>query len=889
MPAHSAFSLRRVLAFIALAIGVEAAAQVQIIVPPGSGIRDFGVRPIPSWIEHYPLENHVSFDMFFSTPDAALTLTGGRVEFFDANGNTVDGPTNFTPTTFATYAVSLRDGNNPQQPDPPPMISIDGNLNAVIPIESRILFFCPDEVVGHNIVPATARVDLFFQEFVEPLTWIDIEIREYRTPPGATFTFGLAGPSVQDGLFYIGNAHTLGTAHRGAFNQRYAYDVGVRVEGSSCDDCDELSGHYVYGETIIAVAPGIVVVNETGHPENDPPGSSQPGIGDCLPERCDGTTVNPCSTPADGIPGGGNMMCLQHGNGEWSFYAHAITGSNDFLLCDAAIPRGGPLGQAGSSGSSGGPHLHFQSVDMPSPDDPGAQSLPIYFTNVIFPSPGQFLSRRQLEVGIFPNSYFLTTPAPVEPPSNAPTGPGMINEVEPNDFWSSHQTLVLPALVQGTAELQLFGEFAVRGDGIEDVFRVNVATHTSLTVELFDFPAGQNLDVYVLTADLRVMNPTGQGTSRGLSERVCVECEPGSYYIMVTNVDNTQSGAAPYSMRVTDEPLTIVCGIEAGPVEVDDDCVASVSFSALITDNCCLDPNNLNLTIDATIPTNNATVQAVLPLVQPISDTVVQVSGVVLVRDLRGCPAVLRLEFDASDCEGNRARTPCVVSTTVVDPTPPTITCEVLNLPQPVRVDNNCEALIRFQAFIDDQCCVDPASYDLQVIASNPSNNATLGPVQLDPPVQLGPRRVRVSGSVLVSDLTSCPARIELRFDARDCCENPAMQCLATVDVIDDIPPVITCPPDIRVPFGNKICDSAVQDWLDSTTATDNCDPDVAIVNDAPDCGFPCGTTTLVTWTATDDCGNSSQCSASITVDPCERATPSQKGSLLIYPKVEVR
>ena len=65
---------------------------------------------------------------------------------------------------------------------------------------------------------------------------------------------------------------------------------------------------------------------------------------------------------------------------------------------------------------------------------------------------------------------------------------------------------------------------------------------------------------------------------------------------------------------------------------------------------------------------------------------------------------------------------------------------------------------------------------------------------------------------------------------------------------------------------GDRICNSDVDDWLDSFTVSDNCDGDVEVTNDAPDCGFPYDSTTEVTWTATDECDNVSECSAEITI-----------------------
>ena len=88
------------------------------------------------------------------------------------------------------------------------------------------------------------------------------------------------------------------------------------------------------------------------------------------------------------------------------------------------------------------------------------------------------------------------------------------------------------------------------------------------------------------------------------------------------------------------------------------------------------------------------------------------------------------------------------------------------------------------------------------------------------------------------------------------------IQCVTTADVNDYYSdPEITCPDDITLERGDKLCSSDVQDWLDSATATDNCDTDVDIVEDSAangyECGFPYDSTTEVTWTATDDCGNS--------------------------------
>ena len=132
-------------------------------------------------------------------------------------------------------------------------------------------------------------------------------------------------------------------------------------------------------------------------------------------------------------------------------------------------------------------------------------------------------------------------------------------------------------------------------------------------------------------------------------------------------------------------------------------------------------------------------------------------------------------------------------------------------------------------------------------------------------------------------------------FTATDGCNNPSTT-TATFTIVDNTPPEIFCPDDITLERGDKLCNSDVQDWLDSTTATDICcdgEDEITIVDDSAangyECGFPYDSTTEVTWTATDDCGNSSECSAFITIKKAPRVDMTRKGSLLIFSKVELR
>ncbi len=92
--------------------------------------------------------------------------------------------------------------------------------------------------------------------------------------------------------------------------------------------------------------------------------------------------------------------------------------------------------------------------------------------------------------------------------------------------------------------------------------------------------------------------------------------------------------------------------------------------------------------------------------------------------------------------------------------------------------------------------------------------------------------------------------------------ENDTAMCTAQVTVSDTMAPTLTVPADVTAecvaPVGTAVA-------IGVATATDICDPNVAISNDAPGL-FPLGDTT-VTWTATDDDANQTVDTQTITVE----------------------
>ena len=111
-----------------------------------------------------------------------------------------------------------------------------------------------------------------------------------------------------------------------------------------------------------------------------------------------------------------------------------------------------------------------------------------------------------------------------------------------------------------------------------------------------------------------------------------------------------------------------------------------------------------------------------------------------------------------------------------------------------------------------------------------------------------------------VSDGLSCPEVITRTYRVSDDCDN-FVDVEQHITVNDTIPPVISCPPDTIFECDN-VGDAG------EATATDNCtaDPVVTSVDNViPGTGEGCYTVER-TWTATDACGNSSDCMQTITV-----------------------
>lgn len=126
-------------------------------------------------------------------------------------------------------------------------------------------------------------------------------------------------------------------------------------------------------------------------------------------------------------------------------------------------------------------------------------------------------------------------------------------------------------------------------------------------------------------------------------------------------------------------------------------------------------------------------------------------------------------------------------------------------------------------------------------------------------------------GDVKTNQTCANKFKITRTYRATDVCGNSAT-CSSTITVQDNTAPQIHCPSNLVL-----TCDAGqnyvalIYAWIATATATDACGVNVTITTNYDGISIPnfaCQGGLVITFTATDLCGNSSSCTASI-VKPC--------------------
>jgi hypothetical protein len=183
--------------------------------------------------------------------------------------------------------------------------------------------------------------------------------------------------------------------------------------------------------------------------------------------------------------------------------------------------------------------------------------------------------------------------------------------------------------------------------------------------------------------------------------------------------------------------------------------------------------------------------------------------------DCCGSYTIERL-WTVTDAAGNVRE--CTQTIVIIDDTPPTIRCgEDRRIP-----------------------CTEPVVFDTPVAVDDCDPN---------------PEIVLKTSSISI-DPETCEQIHARGWVAVDACGNESEPCYQTIYKAGDTEaPVISCPPDI-------VTDCSQIDDLGEATAVDNCDPDPDITYEDEYIFYRCPWEFIAdrTWTATDECGNSSSC-----------------------------
>lgn len=212
------------------------------------------------------------------------------------------------------------------------------------------------------------------------------------------------------------------------------------------------------------------------------------------------------------------------------------------------------------------------------------------------------------------------------------------------------------------------------------------------------------------------------------------------------------------------------------------------------------------------------------------------------------------------------------------DPT----TCES-TLPNPMWQFSTCESY-NVCLTISGNGCVATICQTVVIVDNTPPIASCVGGLSIimnaNCTASLSPNDVNLGSSdecpfqlsISQSTFTQCGV-YPVVLTVTDWCGNTST-CSAPINVVEMVPPVIDyCPNNVAVvgTIGpNGLCTAYVVPFP-TPFASDNCDPFVVLTNNAPPSGFFPAGATAVTWTATDDCGNTATCSYNIYVgcDSC--------------------
>jgi hypothetical protein len=184
------------------------------------------------------------------------------------------------------------------------------------------------------------------------------------------------------GRWFVAVAGTPHGGHRWALPEAFAFDI-VQIgadDRTFRGDGQKFGDYFAYGAPVLAAGDGMVAEVVADQAE-DPAVLRRPG--ETFEAYGDRSGALQMALLAKGDRAiGGNSVIVDHGDGEYSLYAHLQPGSIKVKPGDR-VAAGQPIARRGSSGNTTEPHLHFQLCDGPSALH--CAGVPLAFTNVELP------------------------------------------------------------------------------------------------------------------------------------------------------------------------------------------------------------------------------------------------------------------------------------------------------------------------------------------------------------------------------------------------------------------------------------------------------------------------------------------------------------------------
>ncbi|MFZ2029043.1 MAG: M23 family metallopeptidase [Vitreimonas sp.] len=166
------------------------------------------------------------------------------------------------------------------------------------------------------------------------------------------------------GAWYAGSGPSFNSPHRWSPMEEFAYDL-LQVDAHGLThrgDGSRFTDYYAYGQPVFAAASGRVVSVVTDQVEDLHAMQQRGETVEAYYARLQQDQMARVMRGPRAIAG--NVVVIDHGNSEFSFYAHLKPGSVRVHAGDT-VAQGQRIGSVGSTGNSTEPHLHFQVCDGP--------------------------------------------------------------------------------------------------------------------------------------------------------------------------------------------------------------------------------------------------------------------------------------------------------------------------------------------------------------------------------------------------------------------------------------------------------------------------------------------------------------------------------------------